>query len=249
MKIYVVSHKKSDLVLPKEYEFIQVGNGEKFASLTDKDFKDNISKKNPYYCELTAAYLIWKNIKNQDIVGLAHYRRFFTTNRFSSKIKFILKEKRIRKDLQKYDFITTKLYKTNTTVKDTLLKTSIKEKDLNLLTQIIKEDYSDYYSDYLKMLNGKKSFLLNMMICKKELWDNYYSWLFPILEKLETKIDLSNYTDYQKRIYGFLAERLFSVYMNHNKYSSKKYPVLLIGESKFRIFRQKISKFFHLRAI
>ena len=247
MKIYVVTHKKIDLDLPNIYECIQVGNAERFASITDRDFDDNISNKNPYYCELTAAYLIYKNIDDQDIVGLAHYRRFFTKNRFSSKTKYILNEQQIRKDLKNYDFITTKLYKTNLTIKEVLLSTCIYEKDLNTLTEIIKSDYPEYYDDYLNLLNGKRSLLLNMMICKKTLWDKYYSWLFPILEKLESKVDLSGYSDYKKRIFGFLAERLFSVFINHNHYTFKSYPVLLVGEPKLRILRQTIGKLFHMR--
>lgn len=44
---------------------------------TDADFEDNISKKNPNYCELTALYHAWKNI-NAECYGLFHYRRYFS---------------------------------------------------------------------------------------------------------------------------------------------------------------------------
>lgn len=41
---------------------------------------DNISGKNPDYCELTAQYWAWKNI-DCDYYGFFHYRRYLTFHR------------------------------------------------------------------------------------------------------------------------------------------------------------------------
>ena len=79
IKIIVATHKKYKMPEEEIYLPIQVGAEEKDGLGYQKDNEgENISLKNPYYCELTALYWAWKNydkLGNPDYIGLMHYRR------------------------------------------------------------------------------------------------------------------------------------------------------------------------------
>ena len=46
-------------------------------------------------------------------------------------------------------------------------------------------------------------------------------WIFGILSEVEKQIDIDNYDDYQKRVFGFLSERLFNVWIKKNNLKIK----------------------------
>ena len=50
-----------------------------------------------------------------------------------------------------------------------------------------------------------------MMIMKKKYFDEYCEWLFDILFELEKRLDISGYSDYDARVFGFVSERLLDV--------------------------------------
>jgi hypothetical protein len=66
-------------------------------------------------------------------------------------------------------------------------------------------------------MGGTKISLYNMFVCKKSLIDEYFAWLFPTLFALEKKIPYQDYDAYQKRVFGFMAERLFNVWLHHQR--------------------------------
>ena len=78
IKIIVAAHKPYRMPSDGMYLPVQVGASgkESIPGFMRDDTGDNISDKNPYYCELTGVYLAWKHVK-ADYVGLAHYRRHF----------------------------------------------------------------------------------------------------------------------------------------------------------------------------
>ena len=83
-----------------------------------------------------------------------------------------------------------------------------------------------------------------MMFCKKELFDDYCEWLFSILFELEKHVDLELLNDYQKRLYGFLSERLLNVWVRHNKLVIENLPVINIEMSldkKVKLLRRRFT--------
>ena len=59
------------------YMPLHVGaEGKESLGYTPDNTGENISSKNPNYCELTGLYWAWQNM-NCEYIGLCHYRRYF----------------------------------------------------------------------------------------------------------------------------------------------------------------------------
>ena len=224
-EIFVITHKPCKLI-PKDniYKMIQAGAAGKdhFLPLTDDIFKDNISNKNASFCELTAMYHIWK-YSNADIKGLCHYRRYFTNHRYLSealsytvkKYPFILKKEQIERILDNYDLIVGEHIHKGCSGYDYYASQHILS-DLMCARDIIAEMYPDYLASFDKCLNSDSFYLANMIYTSKDIFDSYSKWLFDILFEVEKRVDITNRDNYQKRVFGFLSERLLKVWVDKN---------------------------------
>lgn len=87
VKILIASHKNAEF--PKNEMFLPIHVGKAISNLNlpiqGDNTGDNISKKNLFYCELTAVYWAWKNLDTTEYIGLCHYRRYFTFKKLSLK--------------------------------------------------------------------------------------------------------------------------------------------------------------------
>ena len=225
--IYVATHKKAEFPKEKIYKPIRVGsvlNSDDFGYQRD-DIGENISNKNKSFCELTSTYWIMKNDKS-DIVGLTHYRRYFFKKHKNNKLENVLSEQDIREILKDKDIIvpnSTFIIKHN--AEKSWEKTHIK-KDYDECRKIIAEKYPDYVEAFEQFSKSRFLYICNMFIARKEIFDEYYKWLFDILFELEKRTDISNYDDYNKRLFGFMSERLFNVWLlKHKELKIQKMPV------------------------
>ena len=67
LRIYIVTHKPCSIPSDGVFAPVHVGRAvskykDEMAWMQGDDTGDNISQKNPQYCEMTAHYWIWKNV-------------------------------------------------------------------------------------------------------------------------------------------------------------------------------------------
>ncbi len=220
MSVYVAAHKAFDAQLPENHLPIFVGANKNAPVFELADNSgENISDKNSSFCELTALYWVWKNTADR-YKGLSHYRRYFRGK------QGIITETEIDAALSKYDIIAAKpAYLRESAYEEFCLHSGYK-KDLDLLRETVGELYPEYLSAYDKVFSSNRLHLYNMLIANKAIFDKYCSWLFDILLSLEPKVNMDGYTDYQKRLYGFLGERMLNVFIVHNGLSVYQSRVL-----------------------
>lgn len=227
IKVIIATHKKYQMPTDDMYLPLHVGKeGKDDLGYTGDNTGKNISKKNPYYCELTGVYWAWKNLK-ADYIGLAHYRRHFSLKK-KSKDKFenILTGAEASKLLEKTDIILPKKRKYYIETLYNHYKHTMYVEPLDETRNIISEKYQDYLPYFDKLYKRRSAHMFNMFIMKKEIYDGYCKWLFDILEELEKRTDQTKYDSFHARFYGRVSELLLDVYLQKNNLSYKEIPVI-----------------------
>jgi hypothetical protein len=212
--------------MPKDplYVPVQVGaEGRESLGFTPDNTGDNISIKNPNYCELTGLYWGWKNL-DCEYMGLAHYRRHFTLLRGTSDRRDILTLDQARGMFNHVDVLlpTKRNYWIETNYGQ-YIHAHHKE-DLDTTREILAERCPEYLPAYDKSMKKTTGHRFNMFIMKKELADRYCEWLFDVLFELEKRLDISSYSKNDQRVFGFVSERLLDVWLEGNGYAYRELP-------------------------
>lgn len=232
MKILVATHKKYWMPEDKAYLPIHVGRqGKEDLGYIGDDTGDNISTKNPNYCELTGLYWAWKNL-DCEYIGLCHYRRYFAhkskSNKLEDKRKAILTKVDYEQLLQKYDVILPKMRNYYIETVHSQYEHAHNKRDLDEVENIIKEKYPECIKAFEKVMSNRKLYIYNMFAMKKSLFNEYCAWLFDILFTLENRIDISDYDKYNARVFGFLSERLFNVWLEKKSLKVKTINIVFL---------------------
>ena len=241
IKIFICAH--TEVALPQHPYFLPVQAGAALHApipgYQPDNEGDNISIKNPHFCELTCHYWAWKNLKDIDIVGLNHYRRYFDFTRkwpqISADKHFISTEEFLKQSyvfpnleeiLQKYDIILpiARHWRVSNTKQYGEYHIA---KDWEMLRQIIKERSPQYITAFEKTMDhSNKSVGYNMFITHWKHFNTYSEWLFDILFEVEQRVPPID-DPIQSRIYGYMSERLINVFCEYYHLRIKYIPLIM----------------------
>lgn len=212
--IIVATHKKYRMPEDPMYLPLQIG-----AACTSEDLGfarddagDNISRKNPCFCELTGLYWAWKHV-DADYIGLVHYRRHFRGRGRGTVWDRILKQEELLPQLGK-----TKLFlpKKQCYVIETLYSHYAHThyiEHLDKTRQILSEKYPDYLDAFDRVMRWRSGHMFNMMILERTLFSEYCTWLFDILFTLEQRVSTDHYSFFQGRYAGRVGELILNVWV------------------------------------
>lgn len=241
IRIFVTTHKEVDKPQSDILQPVQVGpKSTRFPWAFQDDEGENIADKNPMYCELTTQYWAWKNV-DADYYGFCHYRRYFDFSGVEHKEnaygeimddyidaasikRYGLDDESIKKAIAGADVVTTRwgdlceiIEGYGSPIKIYQHAPKLHLRDLRHMYDILCEMHPDYKVDADAFLHGHRSCFCNMFIMRKDIFQDYCAWLFPILQRFEETTDMSLYSKEALRTPGHLSERLLNIYLMHHR--------------------------------
>ena len=197
---------------------------------------DHISEKNAGFCELTALYWAWKHL-DADWLGLAHYRRHFATSRSRDVHGRVATGADLANTLAKAPIILPKRRHYYVETNYSQYVHAHHEQDLTTTRAILAESHPDYLAAYDASLRRRSGHRFNMFVMRRDYADEYCAWLFDVLFELERRLDMSTYGDYDRRVFGFVGERLMDPWIQTRMLPYVELPVVRIRATWARATR------------
>ncbi|WP_168386496.1 DUF4422 domain-containing protein [Erwinia amylovora] len=238
ISIYTSHHKPSAFLSSPVIKPIHVGKANSLDEICcpGDDSGDSISLKNPFYCELTAHYWVWKNTDISDYVGFMHYRRHFNFSDDQYKDEdvwgmvsrseidadyeneFGLDEDSIKKCIGDADLLLPKKWSVKAAgninnFEHYKVSDHLHIEDYQNALDILTDKYPEYKKAVTLFNDAHNGYYTNMYVMKRDLFIEYSDWLFSILSDLEETLYFKNYSQQEKRVFGHISERLFNIFI------------------------------------
>lgn len=231
IKLFVCGHQPTAVPEHPLLVPLQVGAAlaeDRFPGFLQDDKGENISAQNRSYCELTAQYWAWKNIR-ADYYGFFHYRRYLYPD-VTAKLPYRIENAPTAKGLDRlgydrlpgligqYDLILPKRENMHLPVREHYANAPFHHrKDLGLMEALILERCPDYVPAMEKYLSGTECYFGNIFIAGWAVFKDYCGWLFPLLEEFDRRADMTGYGPQELRVEGYLAERLLGIWATRHR--------------------------------
>lgn len=242
IKVIVATHKTYPMPKDAMYLPVHVGAEGKADLGYQKDNEgENISSLNPQFCELTGLYWAWKNL-DAKYIGLVHYRRYFMgAGKGKDPFEKILTCDELTPVIEKRPIIVPKKRRYYIETLYQHYKHNHHIDELDTAQAILLEKHPDYKDAYDKAIHRTWGYMFNMMIMRKDLLDEYCTWLFDILFELTKRLTKEGQTSFEARFPGRVSERLFNVWLTY-KLDHGEIRKDEIKEYQF-MYMEKINKF------
>ena len=221
LRVIVASHKPYAIPPGEIYAPVQVGAAGKptIPGFLRDDAGESISERNPTFCELTGLFWAWKNLK-AGAIGLAHYRRHFRG------AHGIATAEELALAFSGHDVILPKPrnYYIETTYSQYVH--AHHAADLDVTRAILAERHPGFVTAFDEAMKSTKGHRFNMFVMKRPVLDEYCAWLFDVLFELERRLDISSYSAYDARVFGFVGERLLDVWIRAKGIKFAEMPVV-----------------------
>ena len=244
--IMVASHKPYWTPADPLYLPIQVGSAGKPSLGWQRDDEgENISGKNATFCELTGLFWMWKHLQ-ADVYGLAHYRRYFSARLAPNKKDRILTGLRAEKLMAKHSLVLPRKRHYYVETNYSQYVHAHHETDLLETAAILRERCPEYLPAWETEMARRSGHRFNMFLMQAPLFHSYCQWLFDILFTLEKRLNISEYSASDQRVFGYVAERLLDVWVATNGIPYAELPVVNLenqhwGKKILAFLRRKIA--------
>ncbi len=220
IRIVVASHKMYWMPQDPMYLPVLVGatrHGTCPEGWERDDTGEHISERNETYCELTGLYWAWKNLP-AEVIGLCHYRRYMgRSERGRSREDLLMTAADVEKLLAQADVILPKKRHYWIETRESQYAHAHHTADLQITEEVLREHFPAYLPAWQHMLIARSGHICNMFIMRREMADEYCAWLFSVLFEVENRLDISSYSARDRRVFGYLGERLLDVWVETKK--------------------------------
>lgn len=237
-KIYQIGHRSTTepYWLNDLYDAVQVGTGDRFLPHRDTECEDSIAEWNPIYFEETGVFYVWKECPDEvDYVGITQYRRRLAFD----------DQQEVEKIFKNYDCILPTPLRMGCSVYYQY-QFCHSQADIGLAEKIIYEKYPEFKEGWDAFVKkGNLLYYSSSYVMRRKDFDDWCSFFFGFCEefrarkgwdtvekaKADVKVEMDSGrrgkargVDYQCAVFGFLQERLLTMWCRTRFQKIKEVP-------------------------